>query len=110
MGLGANSFYYEALLKELHRLHDRNDPRTLEFLEHVANFAWTHHPGRFADGALENIAFRRGLELFKPPGDGHIGPRHAEDLSRTLHVASSVYSSGGHSRVLTKWIQRDLSS
>jgi hypothetical protein len=111
MSLEANSYFYEALLKEVRWLSVRKDRRLLPFIEETARFAWQSHPGRFADGALENIAFRLGMTFgdTADPSDRE-GRSHPPSASRTLHVASTVTATGGHSRVLTKWIQRDLSS
>ncbi len=111
MELQSNSFLYETLLQRAQMLARRGHRSTLAFIERVAEIAYLYHPGRFADGALENIPFRLGSE--------HCGsqPLQRTDLlpldsrgSRTLHVASTLYSVGGHSRVLAKWVELDLSS
>ncbi len=111
MGLEANNFLYETLLQEVQRRAAANDPQLLSLLEETAAAAHWDHPGRFADGALENILLRIGREL--PPAEPRepfpgIGSRGKK--SRTLHVVSELGSIGGHSRILTKWIQRDPSS
>jgi hypothetical protein len=106
--LGTNNFLYEILLDSVRRRARRHDPRLLSFVESVAFTALRHHPGRFADGALENVVLRAGRQLDEP-SHAVVG-RRAPSRKRTLHVASSVHAVGGHSRLLTKWIQRDLSS
>ena len=60
MGLEANNFLYESLLKEVRRLRKKNSERLLSFIEDTANRAYSSHPGRFADGALENILLEAG--------------------------------------------------
>lgn len=111
MGLAAHSFLYESLLRDLQRRQKRADPSLLAFVEKTAWAAYHAHSGRFADGALENVALRMGMQLtdsdlvLPAAKNGDRGTK-----SRTLHVVSEVAPTGGHSRILTKWIQRDLSS
>jgi hypothetical protein len=109
--LAANDFVYRRLLGEVERLRSRNDARLLPFIELVARFAWEAHPGRLADGALDNILLEIGQGLAEAPAMAAAGTvRAVPGTSRTLHVASELYVTGGHSRVLAKWVQRDLSS
>ena len=110
MQLKCHSFLYEILLKETHRLARRNDARLLPFIEKVASLAWNYHPGRFADGSLENVAFRIGQQLAQSDPRFLRKSARARMKPRTLHVVSSVSSTGGHSRILTKWVQRDSTS
>ncbi|MEA3016228.1 MAG: hypothetical protein QOI38_950 [Sphingomonadales bacterium] len=109
--LAANDFAYRQLCREVDRRDERSGPALLSLIEGVARFAWFSHPGRLADGALENKLLRIGRDLVDapPPADLEPLPR-TSSASRTLHVASEVYLTGGHSRVLAKWVQRDLSS
>jgi len=83
----------------------------LKTIERVSSWAWAHHPGRFADGALENLALEIGHEL---KDKGNNGVMHILDrkhhFSRTLHLATELLDVGGHSRVLVKWVTRDQSA
>lgn len=110
--LDRNNFLYETLLARLRALQRRPGNDLLPFVEQVAKAAFSHHPGRFADGALENIPLRIGRKInhgiLPDPGLGAPGAHLAR--SRTLHVASEVHLTGGHTRVLAAWVQRDLSS
>lgn len=112
--LMANDFVYERLLREVERKRKRNAPDLLSYIEAVAGWAWSSHPGRLSDGRLENILLEIGRGLTggsAPLGPlGPLGMPKAASSSRTLHVATSVAMTGGHSRVLAKWVQRDLSS
>jgi hypothetical protein len=67
MSLEANNYLYELLLAEVARLDRQDDARLLPLVEKVANAAWYFHPGRFADGALENVPFRVGMRMAGPP-------------------------------------------
>jgi len=72
--------------------------------------AWKHHPGRFADGALENPVLRLGDDVPRSVVAPRLRAVAGAGKSRTLHVATTVYAIGGHTRVLAKWIARDAKS
>ena len=71
------------------------------------------HPGRFADGAIENVAWEIGAELgeFVSEDGGLALPiARKESRRRVLHVASDVSGVGGHTRMLHHWVRNDRSS
>lgn len=105
MSLESNALLYETCLRELGRIARARGESAMAMAEMVAGFAWRQHPGRFADGALENLILARGRDLAPPLHSNEV----PDMAGLTLHVASEVYPTGGHSRVLTKWIQRDKS-
>lgn len=107
MSLAANAFLYEACRGAAQRAVSANDPGAAAAIELAATAAWKLHPGRFADGALENLLLELGRGVSEP-GDEEASPDNGANL--TLHVASEVYETGGHSRVLTKWMQLDTTS
>jgi hypothetical protein len=102
-----NSFLYESCLEWVESV--AGDPeRCLAAIAETAAIARHFHPGRFADGALENHALRIGRAQL--PAAHPI--EHPQRLSRggqssTLHVATEIHAIGGHSRVLAKWGGRD---
>lgn len=106
--LDTNDFVYEELLHEVSR-RQRKGEEILEYIEFVVGTAYDGHPGRFADGSLENLVLREGRRLEDSVSIAEM-PVPTRTQSRTLHVASEVHTTGGHSRVLAKWVQRDLSS
>ena len=112
--LDANRSTYEWLLRRLAAIDPSREPEAaLRMVERVAGFAAEFHPGRFADGALENVA----LKIGRAPGDApHEGagftlpaPRPRESR-RILHVTPRVFGVGGHSRMITHWIRNDRDS
>lgn len=104
-----NDFGYRLLRNNLLKLSVRGDPDLLRRAEEVAHYAWAAHPGRFTDGVVENILLKAGQDLKKEPLTMSV-PGSVGGMTRTLHVASELYLTGGHSRVLAKWVQRDLGS
>ena len=109
--LTAKSFVYEALVARLGRRANQDPARVVDEVERVANYAYMHHPGVFADGRVENLLLGFKDDVAKTARSGlEVDCFSERARPRMLHVASEVYQAGGHSRVLAKWIDRDLSS
>ena len=110
------SSLYDSLVEKTERLGKRvSDEAICAWLEMAAGFASMHHPGRFADGAIENLALEIGSRLprhrgsrFMPPLSDKIAVRPR--LRRVLHVATFISSQGGHTRSLLHWIKKDVES
>jgi hypothetical protein len=106
---------YEAMVAHLLRLEGRGDDEaTLRWLSLAATVAWVAHPGRYADERLESVALRIG-ERLEPRDDraaqGMDAPRRGESgRRRVLHVATTVYEVGGHTRLIESWMKNDDSS
>ena len=111
--LTACSTYYEQLLQQLNELNTLGRPEaTLTWIEMLAGFAAQNHAGRFADGAVENIALTLGRELSPskqkppsplstcPPGETHKG-------RRVLHVATIGIGISGYMRMIINWVRKD---
>jgi glycosyltransferase involved in cell wall biosynthesis len=112
--LRANDAAYEWLVETIQVMDLRKEAEAvLGRVILAARFAARFHAGRFADGAIENLALKIGMQL---------GPLKAEDRGfslpvaprvsrrRVLHVASVVYGIGGHTRMLYHWVRNDRSS
>lgn len=108
--LKANSAAYERLVEQAAATDVGAMPE--EALRRVctaALFAAKFHPGRFADGALENIAFdvgRRTASLAPEP----VRAASAARRRRVLHVVSHAPAVGGHTRMLHHWVAHDATS
>ena len=111
--LQANSLAYEWLVKKVQAMGLRRDAEaTLGNVTLAAEFAAGFHPGRFADGAIENIALEIGADLDESVSENRtltLPVTRREGRRRVLHVASNVLGIGGHSRMLCHWIQEDQS-
>ena len=112
--LDANRASYEWLLARLAAIDPQHAPeQALQTIERIAGFAAEFHPGRFADGALENVAYEIGRALETAPNDtqGFTLPApRAPGSRRVLHVTTRVFGVGGHTRMLTHWIRNDRDS
>ncbi|MPZ20449.1 MAG: glycosyltransferase [Luteitalea sp.] len=111
--LAANGDAYEWLAKRLQAPSRQGDADgVLQAVASAARFAVMFHPGRFADGAIENVAFAIGTELGECVSDGGLPlpALRSEGRRRVLHVASHVNTLGGHTRMLHHWVRHDQSS
>lgn len=106
--LASNGFLYEALCEQFERQQPSDPEAVASGVAQLANFAAGRHPGRFADGRIENRllsladavdrAERISLDRILPGRPGR---------PRVLHVASQVFQAGGHTRMLAKWVEKD---
>ena len=112
--LRSNSDAYEWLANKIGMMDLLERPEeVLSEVAKAAQFAVEFHTGRFADGAIENIALQIGMNLenrFPLAGDFSLASRHKTSRRRILHVSTSVVGIGGHTRMLRQWIQNDPSS
>lgn len=112
--LRANSGAYEWIIEKIQSMDWRNEAEAvLRRIEEGARFAARFHPGRFADGAIENVAFQIGVDLRDPVADGErftIPLVSKDSRRRLLHVAYDVLGVGGLTRMLHHWVQHDPTS
>lgn len=114
--LRRNSEGYEGLVGLIERLHPRRQANTvLAGVSAVAGLASLHHPGRFADGRVENLAVRIGRDLGRLPTSGGLGAVEVtgqleQGRRRVLHVATAVRTTGGHTRTILNWARQDQDS
>jgi hypothetical protein len=68
-----------------------------------AHFATLNHPGRFTSPRLECVLGDIGREVVPVPPPR---PRRTPP-ERVLHVLTEAYETGGHTRLVRRWIERD---
>jgi hypothetical protein len=112
--LNANNDAYEWLVRAIAGMdRARQREEVLRRIQMAAQFAVESHTGRFADGAIENIALQIGRELpsIVPEGDDFcLGLPARHNIRRVLHVTNRVFGIGGHTRMLIHWARHDQSS
>ena len=110
---------YEYLWQRFLEFRRRAEPeQVLAGVEGMARFAWMHHPGKFADSVLEQFALEIGTQLELLISDLSSGlsynnlrlPGAHSSRRCVLHVATSAYEIGGHSRAIANWIRNDPTS
>jgi hypothetical protein len=108
--LRACTLHYDALVERLMDLDKNSAPEgVLAWAEMTAGFAGMHHPGRFFDGALENIALALGRQS-SAAQTIKVQTRRSRGRRRILHVATVVPIIAGHTRTILNWIVKDQAS
>ncbi|MFL6231271.1 MAG: glycosyltransferase [Pyrinomonadaceae bacterium] len=89
----------------------------LKWAQMIVTFCWVNHTGRFADGQVENIILKIGAALPDDPTAGAKISVTSEPAAlpgvpgrKILHVATTLYSTGGHTRLLRNFIKNDAES
>lgn len=115
--LQAFSSGYECLTRPLIGRYRLQKDLVLRLIEQAAEFASNHHPGRFADGLLENPLLDIGSNLERyiswkeiPPLERKYTKTGAKGMRRIVHVASSLVEIGGHTRTIQNWMRHDPDS
>ena len=109
---------YKDLVNHIHKFDFEKDAEiVLKWIGFTADFAQNSHTGRFADGRIENIALEIGRKLdyliSKENDDNKISNMpHFSKLSQrhVLHIATTVYKTGGHTRLINNWMRNDVDS
>jgi len=111
MGLKENAYVYEEGIALLRKSRANSVRRLLHAAWAVARFSWLNHPGRFADGAVENPLFEIGQKIQEDPRlRDWASALEIPAASGNLHVATHLKDMGGHSRVIGKWVNGDDSA
>lgn len=88
-----------------YRTNELNDEQTANEVKKIAFHAWSDFNGLLSDYRLEEILLEIGLR--------NIIIAERKNLSqqrRILHVVTSIWSIGGHSRIVLDWIRYDEQS
>ena len=110
--LRANGVAYDRLVQAAGELwRSGHAEAALGAVSRAAVFCCAFHAGRFADGAIENIAFEIGsTSPHAPAATIRSGTARLDGRRRVLHVLSQVSGIGGHTRMLYHWMRHDRSS
>lgn len=84
-----------------------DDDEAVALAQAACHWSARRHPGRLADVALERLLHDIGRRRVPGRPDDHRPAAGADDVHRVLHVATEVYATGGHTRVIERWIERD---
>ncbi len=115
--LRINAERLDRMIRVLNDLRpDREPAAVLDFAQRAATFAASYHSGRFSDGRIENPILRvaEGLickgsgasarvVLMRPAAWTGFKPQQP----MVLHVTTSLFSIGGHTRTICNWARMD---
>lgn len=113
--LQSNNEAYEWLVGKISTMkRTKGEEALLNFVQKTAQFAVEYHTSRFADGAIENVAFEIGAKLdtdtVKKEEFSFPAAHNQDSRRRVLHVVTGVLNIGGLTRMLCHWAGNDLSS
>ena len=96
--------YFEDSLANLSALvAGQNYEEGLKYAYNIATFAWRHFTGYYSSWYLENEL----LKIAKQIPAAELSERPTNN--KVLHIVSTMYYSGGHTKLLTEWIKNDKS-
>lgn len=100
-------YLFNQELKDAERfLAKRDTESALLIATRLARFAYLNFTGYYASYRLENLLQKIGAASIQT----NTNVLTAHKGRRILHIASELYELGGHTPLLLKWIQRDISS
>jgi hypothetical protein len=114
--VGRNDRHYRALVEYLVADRRLEAETRLEGIQEAAGFAMFHHPGRFADGAIERPALELGGDLESrradaaAPASYRVPRLESGGRRHLLHMATTVLEVGGLPRCIRSWIREDPDS
>jgi hypothetical protein len=72
-----------------------------------AHYAWSNHPGILASYKLEQVIRTAGVKATQGSRLPQGPHSHTGHPARVLHVLSEAHPTGGHTRLVWRWIQHD---
>jgi hypothetical protein len=114
--LHINNFLYNYVLenKIIKIANNVSDEALLKKIKKLASFASRNHPGYFSDGRLENIIFEIGQRIHMTGDDTSDVMTEVKKFvsyqKKNIHliVATEIYDTGGHTRLIDSFFKRDL--
>lgn len=99
---------YEYLVETCVSPRRRSVGTNLRGIAAIVEFAVRCHPGRFADGALDNPLLEIGIESVRTARPVRVSRRPGRRC--VVHVATEVHPIGGHTRTILNWARSDRES
>ena len=101
------SSFRQIVLKAEEFLQQRRYEAAAVYAQIAAHHAWFNHNGLFTSPRLEQILLELGRNIVRPlnlPRDSN--PR-SQLPARVMHVLTQAYQVGGHTRLVSRWIEQD---
>jgi glycosyltransferase involved in cell wall biosynthesis len=73
----------------------------------AASYAYFHHPGLWTSPRLERMLLAIGRQGLPRSSTATVAREEGRPVERVLHVLTKLYSIGGHSRMVWRWISQD---
>jgi hypothetical protein len=106
---GAWAQFHRALLNARRSQSQGHMQSTAAWARVAADFAFHRHPGFFVSGSLESVLLEASRRIGKRQTAGSNGSeflaKNDPTKKHVLHVATKTYATGGHTRVIERWVQ-----
>ncbi|MXV52829.1 hypothetical protein GS399_17795 [Pedobacter sp. HMF7647] len=104
-----NKIYFDNCLKSAERLIDRGKfSSATHLLKDLATFAYGNCTGYYTNWKLESLLIQIGKNLTNEKEDFvFVNDIDKSNGLKILHIATTIYETGGHTRLLTNWIKND---
>lgn len=97
--------YFETFLKKaIHNFSKNNIDDSIVYLEAAARYATEAHFGEFYNPKIEEILASISDKYFL--NDKYI-QKNSKEKYQVLHIATRIYETGGHTRLMLNWIDND---
>lgn len=104
----AQRYFLLSLKKATRAIEIRDCELAADWIHFAATLAWRTHPGLFYSNELETILAKIGQELTFQNINFMDLPRlnnTSSNKKKILHVLSTVYLTGGHTRLVSRWVE-----
>lgn len=107
MSLESNRIYYENAVKTAELLFGQKlYEDCISYIGSAANYGWNNFTGYYTAYRFESVLGKiADLSIQKS-----VQKTQVKSRSKKLHVVSQIYKTGGHTRLLFNWIERDAMS
>jgi hypothetical protein len=100
--------FIEARNRAINSFKDGHLNKSMEWLEFAATIAYRFHPGFFADGECERLLWAIGksdLQCSLKDIPTIVSCNNQADKTNVIHVMTTAMATGGHTRVVARWIK-----
>jgi hypothetical protein len=80
------------------------EEEAIELVESLMRFAYNCHPGRFYSEEFERLLIRINNVWF--PRNPITSRKEPREIKKVLHIATTLYDTGGHAKILREWIKK----
>jgi hypothetical protein len=112
LALAGNRETFEWFLAQARGARDAGrDNDAAVYAQMAAHSAWTNHAGLFSSSPLEGLLQQIGTQqAARSPRAPRAGSPAGTTAGRILHVATTLYGTGGHTRMVARWLSQDASA
>ncbi|MEI8216422.1 MAG: hypothetical protein WCF96_04930 [Eubacteriales bacterium] len=97
------TIFNKTIIKAKGKIAEREFESAAIYIQIAADYASRYHFGIFASPEIENLL----KEISKVVFTKGIEPRRNKHIKKVLHIASELYATGGHTKIIQSWLSYD---